>query len=197
MLAHKGFLTIFKSVLSGLPLGEKDTFLTFLPMSHVLERVDGQCLPIYLGATIGYSKNLASLANDMVKVKPTVMLVVPRFLEATMDKILDGLKKKKPFEQKMFNLHLSQGTKHYNHQFSPLYWLTNKLVGQKVRERFGGRLRFFVAGGAALPKHVAEFYGAFGIQILQGYGLTETYSESALIILTAIVLILLAKFLTA
>ncbi len=176
MLAHKGFLTIFKSVLASLPFNQNDVFLTFLPMSHVFEKVDGQCLPIYLGATIGYAKSLASLAGDMVKVRPTVMLVVPRFLEATMDRILEGLKKQKPLQQKLFNLHISQGKAKFNGQFAPLYWLTNAVVGKKVRERFGGRLRFFVSGGAALPKHVAEFYGALGIQILQGYGLTETYS---------------------
>src|SRR4029077_20824015 len=69
-----------------------------------------------------------------------------------------------------------QGSRHFNGQFAPLFWLTDKLVGEKVRERFGGRLRFFVSGGAALPKHVADFYGGMRIQVLQGYGLTETYS---------------------
>ncbi|HWA82042.1 MAG TPA: long-chain fatty acid--CoA ligase, partial [Fimbriimonadaceae bacterium] len=176
MLSHKGFLSVFHSILRSIPMTDHDTFLSFLPMSHVYERTDGQFLPIYLGATIAYAKNLASLANDIVQAKPTVMLVVPRFLEATADKILDGMKKQKPLNQKLFNWALRQGTKHYNGEFAPFYWLTEKLVGAKVRERFGGKLRFFVSGGAALPRHVAEFYGAFGIQILQGYGLTETYS---------------------
>jgi long-chain acyl-CoA synthetase len=176
MLAHKGFLMLFKSILSSIPLSEADTFLSFLPMSHVYERTDGQYLPIYLGATIAYSKNLASLANDIVKVQPTVMLAVPRFLEATASKIQEGMKKQPPMKQKMFSWALGQGTKHFNGQFAPLFWLSDFLVGKKVRERFGGKLRFFVSGGAALPKHVADFYGAMGLQILQGYGLTETYS---------------------
>ncbi|HVT11166.1 MAG TPA: long-chain fatty acid--CoA ligase [Fimbriimonadaceae bacterium] len=176
MLNHRGFLSVFHSILHSIPMSDSDMFLSFLPMSHVYERTDGQYLPIYLGATIAYAKNLASLANDIVQAKPTVMLVVPRFLEATADKILDGMKKQKPLNQKLFHWALQQGTKHFNGEFAPFYWLTEKLVGKKVRERFGGRLRFFVSGGAALPRHVAEFYGAFGIQILQGYGLTETYS---------------------
>lgn len=176
MLSHRGFLMLFDSILRSIPMSEKDTFLSFLPMSHVYERTDGQYLPIYLGATIAYAKNLASLANDIVKVQPTVMLAVPRFLEATADKIQDGVKKQKPLNQKLFRWGLSQGTKHFNGEFAPFFWLTDMLVGGKVRSRFGGRLRFFVSGGAALPRHVAEFFGAFRLQILQGYGLTETYS---------------------
>jgi len=176
MLAHRGFLMLFGSIPNNIPVGETDRFLCFLPMSHVFERTDGQYLPISFGGSIAYSKNLMTLAKDMENGKPTVMLVVPRFLESMMDKILDGLKKQKPFQQKMFRLALSQGTKKYRGEFAPLYGLTNKLVGEKIRARVGGRLRFFVAGGAALPGHVSEFFGAFGLKIIQGYGLTETYS---------------------
>jgi long-chain acyl-CoA synthetase len=86
------------------------------------------------------------------------------------------VKKQSSFNQKMFAWALDQGTKRFNKESAPFFWLTDKLVGRKIRERFGGRLRFFVSGGAALPRHVAEFYGAFNIMILQGYGLTETYS---------------------
>jgi long-chain acyl-CoA synthetase len=110
MLSHKGFLMLFNSILRSIPMTKDDTFLSFLPMSHVYERTDGQYLPIYLGATIAFVKSLASLANDMVTAKPTVMLVVPRFLEATADKIQDGIKKKKPLNHKMFRWALSQGT---------------------------------------------------------------------------------------
>ncbi len=176
MLAHKGFLLLFKSILHSIPFTQDDRFLTFLPMSHVYERTDGQFLPIYLGASIAYSKNLASLAGDILKARPTIMLAVPRFLEATADRIQDGVKKQPPSKQSLFKWALDQGVKRSNGRFAPLAWLTDRLVGQKIRERFGGRLRFFVSGGAALPKHVADFYGAFRIQILQGYGLTETYS---------------------
>jgi len=176
MLAHRGFMTLFAAIPIQMPVDNTDRFLCFLPISHVFERTDGQFLPISLGGSIVYAKNLMTLANDIQKSQPTVMLVVPRFLESTMDKILDGLKKQKPMEQKMFHLALAQGKKKFHGQFAPLYWLTNKVVGAKVRARMGGKLRFFVAGGAALPAHVAEFFGAFGLPILQGYGLTETYS---------------------
>jgi len=176
MLAHRGFLTLFAVIPVQLPVDENDRFLCFLPMAHVFERTDGQYLPISFGGSIAFSKNLASLANDIRNAQPTVMLVVPRFLEATMDKILDGVKKYPPVRQKLFHLGLEQGKKKFHGGFAPLYWLTDKLVGKKIRERLGGKLRFFAAGGAALPGHVAEFYGAFGLKVLQGYGLTETYS---------------------
>lgn len=176
MLAHRGFMSLFETIPQQFPVSEKDRFLCFLPMSHVFERTDGQFLPISLGATIIYAKNLMTLANDIQKGKPTVMLVVPRFLESMMDKILDGLKKQKPIQQKIFRLGLSQGAKRFRGEFAPLFWLTDKLVGEKIRARLGGQLRLFAAGGAALPAHVAEFYGAFKLPVLQGYGLTETYS---------------------
>lgn len=176
MLAHRGFMSLFAAIPKQFPVSETDRFLCFLPMSHVFERTDGQFLPISLGSTIIYAKSLMTLANDIQKGKPTVMLVVPRFLESTMDKILDGLKKQKPIQQKMFHLGLSQGSKRFRGEFAPLFWLTDKLVGEKIRARLGGQLRLFAAGGAALPSHVAEFYGAFNLPVLQGYGLTETYS---------------------
>jgi long-chain acyl-CoA synthetase len=176
MLAHRGFLMLFSVIPVQMPVDKNDRFLCFLPMSHVFERTDGQYLPIALGASISYAKNLASLAKDILSTQPTVMLVVPRFLESTMDKILDGLKKQKPLQQKLFHLALSQGKRHFEGKLAPLFALTDSLVGKKIRARMGGKLRFFVAGGAALPGHVAEFFGAFKLPILQGYGLTETYS---------------------
>lgn len=178
MLPHRAYTFLADGALSALPLTENDVFLSFLPMSHVYERFAGQVLPISCGACIAYSKSLASLASDMVAVRPTVMLCVPRFLEATREKIVDSVRKSPPIRQKLFNLALSQGVKRAKGEFAPLYPLTDLLVGKKIRERVGGRIRFFVSGGAALPTHVAEFYMAFGLNVLQGYGLTETCAAS-------------------
>ena len=180
MLPHRAILHVTKFVDDNLPLNHDDTFLTFLPMSHVFERVAGQALPIYMGATIAYSKSLASLANDMMVVKPTILLCVPRFLEATMDRILDGVKTQKPLQQTLFRWALDQGTKKVEGKFAPFAGILDKLVGAKVRARTGGRIRFFVSGGAALPPHVARFYMAFGFTILQGWGLTETAAGTCL-----------------
>lgn len=180
MLPHRAYTFLCASAVETLPVNENDIFLCFLPMSHVYERFGGQVLPISCGACIAFAKSLASLAADMMSVRPTIMLCVPRFLEATQDKIVEASRKEKPVKQKLFNLALSQGVLHAQGKFAPLYPITNKLVGARIREKVGGRIRFFVSGGAALPPHVAEFYMAFGLKVLQGYGLTETTAASCL-----------------
>lgn len=174
MLSHEAFCFICESALESLPINHDDTFLSFLPMSHVYERVAGQALPISAGATIAYAKSLMTLANDMLTVKPTVMLCVPRFLEATRDRILDAVKKDTPLKQKLFTWALNEGAKKNEGRFAPFAGILDRLVGAKIRARTGGRIRFFVSGGAALPPHVSRFYRAFGLDVLQGYGLTET-----------------------
>lgn len=95
-----------------------------------------------------------------------------------MDRVLDSMKKQPPMKQKLFAMFLAQGVKRAQGGFAPLYGLLDKLVGAKIRERLGGRLQTVISGGAALPKHVAEFYLALRIDILQGYGLTETTGGS-------------------
>jgi long-chain acyl-CoA synthetase len=180
MLPHRAYTFLCQAALSSLPIDENDLFLSFLPMSHVYERFAGQVLPFSCGACVAYSKNLASLASDIQATRPTVMLCVPRFLEATMDKIMDGVRKQPPLRQRIFEMGLKQGVAHARGGFAPLFPVTDKLVGAKIRERLGGRMRFLVSGGAALPKHVAEFYLAMGLKVLQGYGLTETCAATCI-----------------
>ncbi len=178
MIPHIAATTIVAAIPDYLPFGPTDRFLCFLPMSHVFERVAGQWLPIGCGASIAYAKNLASLAGDMVATEPTIILCVPRFLEATRDRILDAAAKYPALRKKLFFWALEQGIKRAKGGFAPLSGLLDKLVGTKVRDRMGGKIRFLVSGGAALPPHVAEFYMAFRLQVLQGYGLTETTAAS-------------------
>ncbi len=180
MLSSRAILHVCKFAQDNYPLNHEDTFLTFLPMSHVFERVAGQALPIYMGATVAFSKSLASLASDLMTVQPTVMLCVPRFLEATMDKIVDGAKKQPALRQKLFFMALDQGAKRADGKFAPLAGILDKIVGEKIRARVGGKMRYFVSGGAALPPHVARFYLAFRFTVLQGWGLTETAAGTTL-----------------
>ncbi|RYG45263.1 long-chain fatty acid--CoA ligase, partial [bacterium] len=174
MIAHRGPVHMCEAVARALPIDEKEIFLSFLPMSHVYERCAGQFLPIYLGACIAYAKSLASLAGDLVSVKPTVMLCVPRFLESFQGRVAEAMEKAPPLRQKLFKLAMSQGVRKAQGKFAPLAGLLDKFVMAKLRERTGGRMRFFVSGGAALAPAVAEFYMACGLTVLQGYGLTET-----------------------
>jgi long-chain acyl-CoA synthetase len=174
VMPHRAFVHVCQAAKAHINVSETDSFLSFLPMSHVYERVAGQCLPISLGASICFSKSLAALGNEMAVFKPTVMLCVPRFLENFKDRIEGAAAKEKPIKKKLFQLALQQGVRHAKAQFAPLYSTLDKLVGAKIRARVGGQLRYFVSGGAALSPAVAEFYMAFGFKVLQGYGLTET-----------------------
>lgn len=174
MLTHRNFVSLCVAILDTLPIDNRDTFLSFLPLSHVFERFAGHVLPVGVGATIGYAGSLASLASDMQKVRPTVMLCVPRFLESTRAKVIEGVEKMPPLRQKLFHWTLSQGAKRARGEFAPFAGILDKLVGAKIRDKMGGRINLLVSGGAALAPHVSEFYLAFRFNILQGYGLTET-----------------------
>lgn len=180
MLSHDAFTVLCKNILETIPVNDRDTFLSFLPLSHVYERFAGHVLPISLGATIAYAGSLATLGTDMKEVQPTIMLCVPRLLEATRERILDNVAKSPPLRQFLFKLALEQGRKHLAKGFAPLHGILDSVVAAKVRERTGGKLRFFVNGGGALPAHVADFFRPLGIDILQGYGLTETCAATSL-----------------
>ena len=177
MLTHQAFLTVCEHATPFMGITSKDVFFGFLPLSHIFEQI-ASSLCFYAGGCLGQNKSVASMANDFLAIKPTVMVAVPRFLESFMDRIEDGVKKQKPFKQKLFNLYISQGVKKAQGGFGPLHGILDQIVGKKIRERLGGRMRLVVSGGAALPKHVAEFYLALGLTVLQGYGLTETTGGS-------------------
>ncbi len=155
-------------------LDEKDVFLSFLPLSHIFERMGGHILPYSIGATVGYVQSVASFAKDMLFVKPTVMLSVPRILESMHDRILDQVSRQTPMRKKLFFFALHQGLLKAKGQFAPFFFLTDKLVGKKIRERTGGRLKYLISGGAALSEELGMFYQAFGLDLFEGYGLTET-----------------------
>lgn len=183
MLTHRNLISNIEAVLELIDWRPDDVFLSFLPLSHVFERMGGHFLPIYAGLTIAYAESLFTLANDMLEVKPTLMLGVPRFYASVMDRILASVRQMPPLRQKLFYRMLEVGKVYAQcwreGRSAPLgvrlqHAVLDKLVASKIRERIGGRLRYFVSGGAALPKEVAEFFHAFGILILEGYGLTET-----------------------
>lgn len=183
MLTHRNLISNIEAVLELIDWRPDDVFLSFLPLSHVFERMGGHFLPIYAGLTIAYAESLFTLANDMVEVKPTMMLGVPRFYASVMDRILASVRQMPPLRQKLFYRMLEVGKVYAQcwreGRSAPLgvrlqHAVLDKLVAAKIRERVGGRLRYFVSGGAALPKEVAEFFHAFGILIIEGYGLTET-----------------------
>ncbi len=161
-------------------IDQDDLFLCYLPMSHIYERVGGQVLPIRCGSTIAFAQSLRTLASDIALFRPTVVLCVPRVLEAMRDRVMDNVAKMPALRRAIFNWGYAQGVRKARGQSAPFFGLLDRLVGAKVRAKMGGRIRFFVSGGSALPPLTAEFYLAMGFQILQGYGLTETTAVTCL-----------------
>lgn len=177
VLTHEAFAYQCAMVRKNLPVDERDRFLSFLPMSHVYERMGGHYFPLSAGCGVAFAGSLKTLSSDIIASQPTVITVVPRFLENVRTKMLAAVQEAPGIRKRLFSMALSQGAKRIANDGKPvglLGPLLDKLVGSKIREKFGGRLRFMVSGGAALPKDLAEFYAAFGIKIIQGYGLTET-----------------------
>ncbi|GGF45599.1 AMP-dependent synthetase [Aliidongia dinghuensis] len=159
-------------------LGE-EVFLSFLPLTHAYEHSAGLWFPIMIGAQIYYSAGPEMLATEMPEVRPTIMTAVPRLFEMLHKRIQQTALRGGGTKAKLFNLALTLGTKRYNDRRSltarerALDLLVEVLVRRKVRQRFGGRLKAFVSGGAPLNREVGLFFLALGINQLQGYGQTE------------------------
>jgi long-chain acyl-CoA synthetase len=156
-----------------------EVFLSFLPLSHSYEHMGGQFLPISLGAQIYYAERVETLPTNMLECRPTIMTAVPRLYESMRLRILQGLKRQKPLQQKLFNMALELGIKNYERPEQMTVWekvqnfVLDKLVRKKIKDRFGGRLKAMVSGGAPLNYDVGVFFIALGVPLLQGYGQTE------------------------
>lgn len=184
MLSHGNFVENIKASILQIPIIDKnDTFLSFLPLSHVFERTATYHISCYKGCKIAFAQSLELLAKNMVEIKPSVMSCVPRLLERIHDKAIRTGQASGGVKASIFNWAIKIGndyrtSKENKEQVSMLlnlkHSLANKLVYQKIIAKTGGRLKFMISGGAALPKNVGEFFGNLGILILEGFGLTET-----------------------
>jgi long-chain acyl-CoA synthetase len=183
MLSHGNFLSNVEAGVEVLPISEKDTFLSFLPLSHVFERMVGHFAGFYMGATVAYAENVETVAENLQEVKPTLMASVPRLFEKIYAKIMDSLEEGSPIKKMLFMWAIGVGkeTIPYKQQNKSLpillsiqHTLADILVFSKLHERVGGNVRFFVSGGAPLAKEIGEFFTAAGLLIIEGYGLTET-----------------------
>lgn len=183
MLTHNNLLSNVKAALDVIKADATDTFLSFLPLCHSFERMAGHFTAIAAGATIAYAESVDTVAQNLGEVKPTLMTSVPRLFEKIYARIIENANAGSPLKRKIFWWAINTGEKYANVQFAgkkPGGWLkfkhnlAHKLVYSKLQHRVGGRLRFFVSGGAPLSKEIAEFFYKAGILILEGYGLTET-----------------------
>ncbi|RZK53933.1 MAG: long-chain fatty acid--CoA ligase, partial [Pedobacter sp.] len=184
MLTHNNFVENVNVCLQQIPvIDETETFLSFLPLSHVFERTATYHVCCAQGCKIAFAQSLELLAKNMGEVRPTVMSCVPRLLERIHDKAIKSGTAGGGTKAKIFTWALTTGNdyrvkkeagKNPGLILSAKKAIAEKLVFSKIKEKTGGRLKFMISGGAALPKNVGEFFGDLGIKILEGFGLTET-----------------------
>jgi len=182
ILTHSNIFSNVFTALELIDISAEDTTFSFLPLSHVYERMVTHAY-VRCGATIAYAESIAKVANNIPEVKPTIMVSVPRLFERVYSKVVDtALLGPKP-QRKIFLWALETGKRRLDYELKnkkiPAALkvknkLAEKLVFSKIKNRLGGNFRFFLSGGAALSKEVGEFFYKIGIPVLQGYGLTET-----------------------
>ncbi len=184
MLSHNNILTNTRYLTeqSG-AIDENDVLLSFLPLSHILERTAGYYMTIRNGALLAFADSIEKVPENMYEIQPTVMVSVPRLFEKIYHRIFENAHKMSPVKKTLFHWAVDVGKRYVaatyiNRQPSTLlniqYALADKLVFSKVRAKFGGRMKLFCSGGAPLDKNINEFFWVIGIPIFEGYGLTET-----------------------
>jgi long-chain acyl-CoA synthetase len=183
MLSHWNFVSNVTSALDLVHVDQEDRALSFLPLSHVFERMAGYYLMMSAGVSISYAESVETVAADMGLVQPTVMVSVPRLYEKIFARVNTAAMSGGPIKRMFFQWAKKVGKEicHLEQAETPVSgWLrfqqgiVDKLVFSKLRARTGGKLRFFVSGGAPLAVHINEFFYAAGLKVLEGYGLTET-----------------------
>ena len=186
MLTHNNMVMNAYGGLQSIVIYPSDRFLSFLPLSHMFERTVGYYLTMMSGAVVAFNRSIDQLADDMLEIKPTAMITVPRIFERVYSKIKSQLDegsaiKKWLFEQTVEKgwqrFEMNQGRGQWNllkHPGQIFYPFLDRLVASKIRNRFGGRIRLIISGGARLSPKISEIFIGLGINIYQGYGLTET-----------------------
>ncbi len=182
MLSHRNMLSNAEALTRVVDLGEADIALSFLPLSHTLERTLGYYFAVMVGMTTAYARSISQLAEDLQIIRPTVLVSVPRIYERVHAKVMAGLEEKGPLAKLLFKAAVKVGWRRFlvsqgRAQKGPsmLLWpLLERLVARKITDRLGGRVRVAVSGGAALVPQISQAFIGLGVPILQGYGLTES-----------------------
>jgi len=170
-LTNNNFITNIKDVLTEVEVDENDKFLSILPLSHVFERTVGYYVALLRGAVTSYIEDPGKLGEVAKLEQPTIIIAVPRLYEKVYEKIVESAEK--TFIKKLlFRAALKVGRRLPKSTLG--YKIADKLVFKKVKAAFGGKIKFFVSGAAALPQEIGEFFEALNMPVLEGYGLTET-----------------------
>ncbi len=182
MLSHRNLLTNAHSAVTLVDCYQEDLFLSFLPLSHTLERTAGCYLPMMTGSCVAFARSVAQLAEDLQTIRPTLMIAVPRVFERIHARIADQLAARPAPVRWLFRAAVNVGWRNFLREQGRAGWHPKLLlwpflrhkVATPVLERLGGRMRGAVSGGAPLPFAVARVFLALGLPLIQGYGLTET-----------------------
>lgn len=183
MLTHNNIVTNIKGTYAVVSVDSSDVFLSFLPLSHSYERTVGHFGMFSVGATVYYAESIEKVSENIPEVRPSVMASVPRLYEKMYTRILDKVAGDPALRQKIFWWAIGVGREvlKYRQKHEPIpsglkikHGIAEKLVFSKLKDRLGGRLKFFSSGAAPLSGEIGEFFGAAGLIILEGYGLTET-----------------------
>lgn len=181
MLSHRNLLWDIAAMLRTVAVTRDDLFLSFLPLSHTLERTCGLYLPLVAGASVAFARSIPELPADLQTLRPTVLIGVPRIFERIHARIQAQLADQPKVRRALFELTVRIGRHRFARSQGRAGWgwdlllwpLLDRLVARKVRARLGGRLRVAVSGGAPLSPAIAEGFLGLGVPLLQGYGLTE------------------------
>ena len=182
MLSHRNILTNAHGGVTLIDVYQEDVFLSFLPLSHTLERTAGYYLPMMTGSEVAFARSVAQLGEDMQSIRPTIIIAVPRVFERVYQRVQDQLAGRPAIARWIFRLAVDAGWRRFLKDQGRAGWhpllllwpvLRGKVAGA-VLEKLGGRMRGAVSGGAPLPFGVARTFIGLGLPLLQGYGLTET-----------------------
>ena len=182
MLSHANILATAFAAIRRFHISPEDVFLSFLPVSHVFEKTCGFYAMLLAGVTIAYAKDLSSITRDIREVRPTIVLVVPRIIQGVFEAARRKLRRASPFRREL----IARGTRvlvkyaALKRRGRPIrlglrfkHFIYDRLVAAKFRNMAGGRVRVIVSGGAPLDRHLSEIVLAMGLEIVEGYGLTE------------------------
>jgi long-chain acyl-CoA synthetase len=182
MLSHYNMLSVAGAALDLIDCYREDVFLSFLPLSHALERTGGYYLPMMAGASVAFARSVNQLAEDLRAIRPTMLIAVPRVFERVYTRIRQRVAGQPALRRWLFETATRVGWARFEHaqgrrRWSPqlLAWpVLERLVAHRVLQGLGGRLRLAVSGGAALVPAVGRLFLGLGLPLVQGYGLTET-----------------------
>lgn len=182
-LTHANILSLIEAVKQVLPVDENTVYLNYLPLSHVFERVCGEFYWMTCAGEYAFAESIEAMGKNLAEVQPTMILVVPRVMDRIYSKVRIGIEGASGRRKKLINWSIAVGKqivgkraegKNISAFLQAKYWLAEKLVLGKLREKIGPRLNLVVSGGAPASTEPIEFFNAIGIDTLEGYGLTET-----------------------